>query len=144
MAVLRRTGSIALDVSNLMAALDEIKNKQFIGSNQIVMYPYENSSTWDVTLQTNRSGQTPTSPGWNVAIVTAQTVGGESLVADIFVSFSINMPMGGSWVQIPQPANRHDRMQWYVPVFNTRDAYVSLKAQIIANTPVTITAEEGY
>lgn len=143
MGIYRNTDDVIRRLVELKREYEEIKTRQFIGSNQIVMYPYETSNTWDITLQAKYPGQAVGSPGWNVALITATSVDSSNLVADFVPTFSINMPLGGGWINVPQPANVSNRMQWYVPIFNTFNQNVSIKAQIVSNTPVIITAEEG-
>ena len=143
MGIYRNSDNIIRRLIELKTELDEIKTRQFIGSNQIVMYPYETSSTWDITLTANRAGQVAGS-GWNVALITATAIDSSNLVADLVAQFSITMPIGGDWVNVPQPANVSNRMQWYVPVFGSLGQSISVKTQVIANTPVTITATEGW
>lgn len=142
MTVYRNTDDAISRLAELKRQYDELKNRQFIGSNQIVMYPQESGNTWDITLVAKNGGQTPTSPGWNVAIITATSIESDNLVADMVPSFSISMPLGGGWIDIPLPANETTKKQWFVPIFADMGASVSIKAQVIANTPVNITAEE--
>ena len=142
MGIYRNTDDVIRRLVELKREFEEIKTRQFIGSNQIVMYPYETSSTWDITLTANRAGQSIGS-GWNVALITATAIDSSNLVADLVAQFSIAMPTGGDWVNVPQPANVSNRMQWYVPVFGTLGQSISVKARVIANTPVTITAKIG-
>lgn len=142
MTVYRESENVISKLAELRRQYNEIKNRQFIGSNQIVMYPYESGNTWDITLSAKGGGQTPESPGWNVAVITATSIESDNLVADIVPTFSIAMPIGGGWIDIPLPANESTRKKWFVPIFATRDTDVSIKIQVIANTPVSITAEE--
>ena len=107
------------------------------------MFSQDSGKEWDITLPTNNAGQFPDSPGWNVAVITAEAAKGSNLVADLIPKYSVNMPIGGDFVEIPQPATVSNRMQWYVPVFNTFGSSVSIKAQVVANIPVIITAERG-
>lgn len=142
MGVQRESTDAVSQLVSMRRQVEELKTRQPIGSNQIVMYPQESSSTWDVTLQAKYAGQYSGSPGWNVAIVTAEAVDSDNLVADMVPTFSISMPLGGGWINIPQPASESGRMQWFVPIFATYNSWVSIKVQVVANTPVTITAEE--
>ena len=142
MGVYRTEETVIQKLAELRYGFNELKDKQFIGSNQIVMYPYENEGTWDITVQAKYPGQAVGTPGWNLIVITATAVGSDNLVADMVPTFSIAMPIGDGWVEIPQPANLGYRKQWFVPVFATLDSYISVKAQVIANTPVTISVEE--
>lgn len=139
MGIRRDDSDVVRRLVELRRSIEEMNTAQPIGSNQVVMYPYENPETWDITLNTNLSGGAPGSPGWNVAMVTATALESDDLVADLAVVFSIVMPMGGDWIAVPQPASQGRRAQWWVPVFNTLGSSVSIKAQVIANTPVSIT-----
>lgn len=139
----RTADNIIQRIVELRRDIEELKTRQPIGSNQVVMFSQDSGKEWDITLPTNNAGQFPDSPGWNVAVITAEAVEGSNLVADLIPKYSVNMPIGGDFVEIPQPAAVSNRMQWYVPVFNTVGSSVSIKAQVVANIPVTITAERG-
>ena len=145
MGIYRNTDDVIRRLVELKREFEEIKTRQFIGSNQIVMYPYESGNTWDITLTANKPGQVP-GYGWNVAIITATATDSSNLVADLVVDFSMTMHINAGWVNVPQPASVSNRLQWYVPVFGdpVNGNVISLKAQVIANTPVTITATEGW
>lgn len=142
MGIYRDSDNVIQKLAELKRCFEEVKTRQFIGSNQIVMYPYETNNTWDITLVAKYPGQAVGSPGFNLAIITARALESDNLVADIVPTFSIAMPLGGGWINIPQPAELGDQMQWYVPIFATLGSSVSIKIQVISNTPVEIIADE--
>lgn len=143
MAVSRLNKGIVSEVADMRREMVERKNRQPIGSSQIVMKVSETNRPWDITLAAVNSGQYPGAPGWNVAIVTAEAVNSNNLIADLAVDYSIAMPIESDIIDIPLPTHESRKKEWFIPIFAPQGSSVSLKAQVIANDDVIITARQA-
>lgn len=140
--IYRNDNSLIERLRILLRERDELKSRQFIGSNQIMTYPQMSGNPWDISITCDKSGQTPGSK-WGAAIFYVQSEGID-LVADIAIetdratediypfSFPLDPTRYGA-----------DFMAWFVPIFgNPATGYTfNIRATVTANAPVTIWAE---
>lgn len=143
MTIKRVNSGIVGEVSDLRRGIVDRKSRQPIGSNQIAMKLSETNYPWDITLVASNPGQYPGAPGWNVAIVTAEAVNSNNLIADLAVDYSIAMPIESDIIDIPLPTHESRKKEWFIPIFAPQGSSVSLKAQVIANDDVIITARQA-
>lgn len=149
MSVYRGTEDLPKMVSEIRKDLEEIKTRQFIGSNQMVMRNNQTGNTWDITVTTNGRGQTVDPPYW--AAFTIDAVSSDAdLVADLFVkqNYTYVDAQGYDYqtsiMPVPLPVTEGKRMKWIVVVLgDSLTRQVSAKISVIANTNVSITVQSG-
>lgn len=149
MGVYRGVEDLPQMISNIRKEIEEMKTRQFIGSNQLVMRNYKTANTWDLTVTTSNTGQTPDPPYWNTVTIDAEATADIDLVADIYVKLSyvytdyFRLDQSPA-LMIPLPVTEKRRMKWVQIVFgDTTSRQVSIKPTIISNADVTIQVRQG-
>lgn len=141
--IYRNDNSLIERLRILLRERDELKSRQFIGSNQIMTYPQTSGNNWDIAITCDKSGQVPGSK-WGAAIFYVQSEGID-LVADIAIEIDRAMELETYPFSFPLDPTRYgaDFMAWFVPVFgNATTGYTfNIRATVTANAPVTIRAE---
>ena len=57
--IYRNDNNLIDRVRTLLRERDELKSRQFIGSNQIMTYPQTSGKLWDISVTCDKSGQIP-------------------------------------------------------------------------------------
>jgi hypothetical protein len=141
--IYRDDNSLIERIHILQRERNELKSRQFIGSNQIMTYPQTSGKPWDISITCDKNGQIPGSK-WGAVIFYVQSEGID-LVADMVVEIDRAMELDSAPFSFPLDPTRYgaDFMAWFVPVFgNQATGYTfNIRATVIANAPVTIRAE---
>lgn len=130
------------EIADISRELDNLKTRQFIGSNQIKMrLSTASNSTWDMSIVPNNPGQTSGGDGWKVVIVTARSINDSNLVGRLAIRSSLTSAVNDV-ITIPLPPSQNNMMKWFVPIVCPTSQTVQLKFQIVANDECSISFEE--
>lgn len=133
---------IISQIADLQREMRDEKNRQFIGSNQMIMKLSEISSdTWDFSVRPHRTGQASDQSGWNVVLITAVAKNSSNLVADLAMRTSTTHALTRA-IDVPLPSAQSNMKKWFVPVFGRKTLPVFFKIQIIANDECLVSWEE--
>lgn len=157
---MRPETSIVNDISRLLISSGELKQRQPIGSNQIVFGTYKTNDIYDIGGELSH-----TSPSAILFLVTATATNQQNLIADIAISISKSPTMQPEYTltdnlidrlasnpgtiyigiySIPLSVENSNKKQWRVILYTNTyvGAYVYAKVQIIANDDVTLEITE--
>lgn len=158
-----REDNIIKDVKDLIIVRNELKNTQFIGSNQMVMRTFELSGIYDWGGELTRPSQTPYQKGRGI-LVTAIAQNQDNLVADCVMMVSKNSSMSPLYTKtqeitdiysgtagvlyayidpLPFDIYQPKKKQWQIFLVGDNGQYAYVKVQVIANDDITLTVEQN-
>lgn len=158
-----REDNIIQQLIELQIGFAELKNKQFTGTNQMVMRTFQTPNTYDWGGTLTYPSQTPYQKGRQIT-VTATAQNQDNLVADIVIEASKNASMiplytdadyerdvwnGNTASQLDVSigsvylSTAQSRMKrWDIFIIGANNQPVYIKTQIIANDVITLQVEQ--
>lgn len=134
--------SLIAQIADIQREIHDEKNRQFIGSNQIIMkLSNVSTNTWDFSVLPYRSEQSFSDAGWNVVLITARAKNSNNLVADLAIRTNTRDALTRA-IDVPLPPSQSNTKKWFVPVFGKRTQSIFFKLQVIANDDCDISWEE--
>lgn len=158
---MRNEPSIISDIAEIQTYLREAKERQFVGSNQMVMNTYQSTDPYDWGGELTAPSQTPSQKGRGLLItVTGQNQ--DNLVADLVVETSKNPSMSPLYTRkmeiediysgspslstyistVPLSISETRMKKWRIFLLGNNGQYGYVKVQVVANDDVTLLVEQ--
>lgn len=154
---MRNEPSIIADIAEIQTYLREAKERQFVGSNQMVMNIYQSTDPYDWGGELTAPSQTPSQKGRGL-LVTVTGQNQDNLVADLIVEVSKNSSMtplytrkmeiediyagnpslSTSIVAVPLSIAETRMKKWRIFMIGNNGQYAYVKIQAVANDDVTL------
>lgn len=154
---MRNEPNIVADIAEIQSYLREAKERQFVGSNQMVLNTYQTASTYDWGGELTAPSQTPYQKG-RALLITVTGQNQDNLVADIVVEVSKNASMSPLYTRkmeiqdiyagaaslstsistIPLSISETRMKKWMVFLLGNNGQYAYTKFQVVANDDITM------
>lgn len=159
---MRQEPDIIISLADIRRQLEELKTRQFIGSNQIVLNTFMLSGTYDW------GGQLTATTGYDLQkarglLVTVTAQKQDNLIADLIVEISKSSSMSPLWTKkddlnasfagtgtlslsywpIPLSTTDSKMKKWQIFLLGDTNIYAYVKFQAVANDDVTITVVQN-